>query len=106
MSELGVGIVGAGFMGRAHARAARLAGARVVGVAASSPERAKEAASGLGADRAFPSAEALVTDPDVDVVHLCVPNDLHAPLATTAIAHGKHVVCEKPLTLDGASADE
>ena len=39
-----------------------------------------------GADRAFPSAEALVTDPDVDVVHLCVPNDLHAPLATTAFA--------------------
>jgi len=104
--DLNVAIVGVGFMGSAHARAARLAGARVVGVAASSDGRAKDAAIRLGADRAFPSAEALVTDPDVDVVHLCVPNALHAPLASKALAHGKHVVCEKPLTLDGASADE
>ena len=105
-SELGVAIAGVGFMGSAHARAARLAGARLVGVAASSPERAKDAATRLGADRAFPSADALVTDPDVDVVHLCVPNDLHAPLATMAFERGKHVICEKPLTLDGESADE
>jgi predicted dehydrogenase len=104
-SELGAGIVGAGFMGTAHARAARLAGARLVGVAVSTPDRAKEAAARLGADRAFPSPEVLVTDPEVDVVHLCVPNQLHAPLATIALAHGKHVVCEKPLTLDGGSAD-
>ena len=48
----------------------------------------------------------MVTDPDVDVVHLCVPNHLHAPLATMAFEHGKHVICEKPLTLDGESADE
>jgi predicted dehydrogenase len=104
-AELGAGIVGAGFMGTAHARAARLAGARLVGVAASTPDRGKEAAARLGADRAFASAQALVTDPEVDVVHLCAPNDLHAPLARTALEHGKHVVCEKPLTLDGASSD-
>ena len=105
-SELGAGIVGVGFIGTAHARAARLAGARLVGVAASTPDRAKEAATRLAADRAFASAEALVSDPEVDVVHLCVPNDLHAPLATMALAQGKHVLCEKPLTLDGVSADE
>src|SRR4029077_10534191 len=104
-SELGVAIVGAGFMGSAHARAACLAGARLIGLAASSPERAKDSAARLGVDRAFPSAEALITDPDVGVVHLCVPNDLRAPLGTTVIAFGKHVVCEKPLALDGASAD-
>jgi predicted dehydrogenase len=105
-SELGVAIVGAGFMGSAHARAARLAGARLVGVAASTPERAKEAATRFGADRAFPSADALVTDADVEVVHLCVPNDLHAALAKAAFAHGKHVICEKPLALDAATADD
>src|SRR5690349_14427292 len=104
-SELGAGIVGAGFIGTAHARAARRAGGRIVGVAASTPDRGKEAAARLGADRAVSSAKLLVVDPEIDVVHLCVPNDLHAPLATTALAHGKHVICEKPLTLDGASAD-
>src|SRR4029077_9114540 len=98
-AELRVAIAGVGFMGSAHARAARLAGGRLVGVAASSPERAKDAAARLGADRAFPSAEGLVADPDVDVVPLCVPNDLHAPLASLSFAHGKHVVCEKPLAL-------
>ena len=104
-SELGVGIVGAGFIGTAHARGARLAGARIVGVATSTPDGGKEAAARLGADRSFPTADALVADPDIDVVHLCVPNELHAPLATAALAHGKHVICEKPLTLDRASAD-
>jgi len=92
-------------MGAAHARSARLAGARLVGVAASSPDRAKQAASRLGADRGFASVEALVEDPEVDVVHLCVPNHLHLPLATTALALGKHVICEKPLALDARSAD-
>jgi predicted dehydrogenase len=104
-SELGVGVVGIGFSGAAHARAVRLAGARLFGVAASTPQRAKEAASRLNADRAFPSAAALIEDQDVDVVHLCVPNDQHAPLAEMALAAGKHVVCEKPLALDPASAE-
>src|SRR5439155_5225521 len=104
-SDLGAAVVGVGFIGTAHARAALLAGARLVGVAASTPQRAKEAATRLGADRGFPSAEALIEDADVDVVHLCVPNDLHAPLATAALAAGKHVICEKPLTTETASAD-
>jgi predicted dehydrogenase len=105
-SELGAAIVGIGFIGSAHARAARLAGARIVGVAASTQERAKEAAARLGADRGYANAEALIEAPEVDVVHLCVPNHLHAPLALQALAAGKHVVCEKPLTLDPASAQE
>jgi predicted dehydrogenase len=104
-SELRAGVAGVGFMGAAHARSGRLAGARLVGVAASTPERAKQAAAQLGADRGFATAQALVEDPDIDVVHLCVPNDLHLALATTALAHGKHVICEKPLALDTRSAD-
>jgi predicted dehydrogenase len=105
MSELRVAIAGVGFMGTAHARAVRSAGARLVGVAASTANRAKDAAARLGADRGFPSAAALVLADDVDVVHLCVPNNLHHELATAALENGKHVVCEKPLTLDLPSAD-
>jgi predicted dehydrogenase len=99
-----VAIAGTGFIGRVHARSARLAGAQLVGVAASSRESARAAATELGADRAFDSAEDLVRDAEVDVVHICTPNHLHVPLAEAALAAGKHVVCEKPLALDGSGA--
>jgi predicted dehydrogenase len=101
---LRVAIAGTGFIGAVHARSARLAGARLVGVAASTPESARRAASSLGAGRAFRSAEELVEADDVDVVHICTPNHLHQPLAELALAAGKHVICEKPLALDAAGA--
>jgi predicted dehydrogenase len=99
-TELRAAIAGTGFIGAVHARSARLAGGRVVGVTASTPERSERAAEQLGADRAFPTAEALVAADDVDVVHICTPNHLHLPLAEAALAAGKHVICEKPLATD------
>jgi predicted dehydrogenase len=98
-------VAGTGFIGSVHARSSRLAGARLVGVAASSPERATLAAATLGAERAFATAEELVQSPDVDVVHICTPNHLHLPLAEAALAAGKHVICEKPLALDEEGAE-
>src|SRR3954466_3379298 len=103
-SGIRVAIAGTGFIGGVHARSARLAGARLVGVAASSPESAGRAVQALGAERAFASAEELVEAPDVDVLHICTPNHLHVPLAEAAIAAGKHVICEKPLALSGDDA--
>jgi predicted dehydrogenase len=100
------GIVGAGFIGRVHARSVRLAGARVVGVAASSAASAGRAAGEIGAERAFASADELVASDEVDVVHVCAPNHLHLHLARAALAAGKHVVCEKPVALDSAGAAE
>jgi predicted dehydrogenase len=102
--QLRVAIAGTGFIGAVHARSARLAGARLVGVAASTPERAAQAASELHAERAFASAEELVGAEGVDVVHICTPNHLHLPLAEAALAAGKHVICEKPLALDADGA--
>src|SRR3954464_12305508 len=103
-SELRAGIAGAGFIGAVHARSARLAGARIAAVAASTPDSARNAADAFGAERAAASAEELVQAPDIDVVHICTPNHLHLELAEAALAAGKHVVCEKPLALDGAGA--
>ena len=101
-----IGLVGTGFIGRVHTRAARLAGASVAAVSASTPERSQLAAEALRAERAVASADELVTAADIDVVHICAPNDLHLPLALRAIAAGKHVICEKPLALDVAGAIE
>jgi predicted dehydrogenase len=97
-------IAGAGFIGAVHARSARLAGARVVGVAASSAESAKSAAARIGAEQAFASAEALAESDEIDVLHICTPNHLHVSLARAALDAGKHVICEKPLALDVAGA--
>jgi predicted dehydrogenase len=76
-----------------------------VGVSASSPERAREAAARLRVERAYDTPEELVAEEGVDVVHVCTPNHLHAPLADAALAAGKHVVCEKPLATTAAEAE-
>jgi predicted dehydrogenase len=99
------GIVGAGFMGEVHAHAVRAAAGVVARVAASSPERAAAAATRLGAEAAADSAEALVAADDVDVVHVCTPNALHAAMTELAIAASKPVVCEKPLATSVEDAE-
>jgi predicted dehydrogenase len=102
--QLRVGIAGTGFIGGVHARAVRVSNARLVGVASTSLESAGSAAAAFGAERAYASADELIADPSIDVVHICTPNHLHVPLAEAALAAGKHVVCEKPLALDAAGA--
>jgi predicted dehydrogenase len=104
MAELRAAVAGVGFIGAIHARSAKLAGARLVGVAASTAARAAAAADELGAEWPFDSAEELVASEEVDVVHICTPNHLHLPLAEAALAAGKHVICEKPLATDAAGA--
>ncbi|AYY15607.1 gfo/Idh/MocA family oxidoreductase [Actinobacteria bacterium YIM 96077] len=97
-------IVGTGFMGRVHARAVHVAGGRVAGVVGSNVERAKDSLADMYADQVFGSLEEALDSRDVDVVHVCTPNHLHEPVALAAVAAGKHVVCEKPLSTSAASA--
>ncbi|MBB5864137.1 Gfo/Idh/MocA family oxidoreductase [Xanthomonas sp. 3058] len=106
MSKLGIAIVGAGMIGAVHRRAALLAGAEVRGVAASSPQRAREVAQSWNVPRAYRDIEDVVADPQVQVVHVCTPNHLHRAMAQAALQAGKHVICEKPLatTLQDAQA--
>ena len=94
---LRAGFVGGGFMATVHSRAARAARAELAGGASSSAVRARDAADRLGLDTAFDSVEALIGDPDIDVVHVCTPNATHAEIAIAALEAGKHVICEKPL---------
>ena len=96
-----VGMVGAGFVARLHAEAYRqVHGVEVelAWVTAARPERAAAFAAEFGARRTAADARTIFADPAVDVVDLCVPNHLHAPLAVEAARAGKHVIVEKPLT--------
>ena len=112
--DIGIGLIGSGFMGRAHALAFRAVGGvfalprkPVLALLADQPEqRARDAATALGFARATGDWRALVVDSKVDLVCIATPNALHAPMAMAAIAAGKHVYCEKPLatTLDDAIA--
>lgn len=99
------GLIGAGFIGGVHAHAIRSAGGILTLVADSTPEHAVQAARRLGAVGAADSAMALIASDDVDVVHICTPNATHVDLAERAIAHGKAVVCEKPLATSVGDAE-
>lgn len=98
-----VAILGAGMIGEVHRRAAVLAGADIVGVMASSPARSAEVAEQWGVAQAYASLDEVVAS-DVEVVHVCTPNDSHVPYAVALMEAGIHVLCEKPLGISLADA--
>lgn len=77
---------------------------RVVAVGSRTPERAQEFADRFGIDRAHGSYEALVADPEVDVVYVASPHSHHAEQALLAIDAGKHVLVEKSFARNAAEA--
>jgi predicted dehydrogenase len=106
-TRIGMGLVGAGFVGPLHVDAVRRLGfVDVVAVAGSSEDAARAAARRLGLQRSYAHYEALLDDPRVHVVHVATPNHLHYPVTAAAIARGKHVVSEKPLALNAGEAQE
>ena len=105
MKRIGMGLVGAGFVGPHHVDAVRRLGfVDVVAVAGSSEESGQAKAEALGARRGYGSYQALLDDPDVQVVHNATPNHLHYEVTSAALAKGKHVVSDKPLALSAAQA--
>jgi predicted dehydrogenase len=100
-----MGLVGPGFVGAHHIDAVRRLGyVDVVAISASSDASARRKADALGVAKAYGSFEALVADPDVDVVHNTTPNYLHVPVILAALARGKHVISDKPLAMTAADA--
>jgi len=98
--QLNAAIVGLGFVGRAHLDALRRLGIAVQGILGSTPERSQAACESMHLPRAYQSLEELAADASVQVVHLCTPNHLHFQEASQLLRAGKHVLCEKPLSLD------
>ena len=113
MQAVRIGLVGAGFMGKIHSiayrNAAMLFGHEVpavdpVVVTDFDPALAERAVSDWGWSRSVRDWHEVTSSNDVDVVDICTPNDTHVDIALDALARGKHVLCEKPLALDGDGA--
>ncbi|MCI2394947.1 Gfo/Idh/MocA family oxidoreductase [Aliiroseovarius sediminis] len=111
MTQIGIGILGGGYMGKAHAVAMSAVGAvfdtklrpRLEMVCASTPDSAEKYRAAYGFQRATDDWQALVTDPKVEAIMIATPQDTHRAVAEAAFALGKPVFCEKPL---GASLDD
>jgi len=106
LHKLNAAIVGAGFMGPAHAEALRRLGVNVIGILGSSEAKSRQAAEALGLVRAYPSFDELLSDPSVNVVHVTTPNRFHFAQASAALKAGKHVLCEKPLAMNSRESAE
>jgi predicted dehydrogenase len=104
--EIKAAVVGTGFIGVVHVEALRRLGVEVTGIVGSSPERAAEKARTAGLPAPYPSFEAMLSDPAVEVVHLTTPNHLHFEQVRAVLGAGKHVVCEKPLAMNSEETAE
>ncbi len=105
MKNIGIGIIGGGYMGKAHAVAMSAVGAafgttlrpKLEMVAATSEESAARYRDQFGFARSTGDWRKLVTDPKVEAIVIATPPDTHLAMVQMAFENGKHVMCEKPL---------
>jgi predicted dehydrogenase len=113
MKKLNVGLIGAGFMGKAHSLA-YMAMPMFFWPAPAIPVRktivdvsdsiAAEAAQRFGFEKSTSDWRSVVEDPEIDIIDIATPNHLHAEIAIAAAAAGKHIISEKPLARNGEEA--
>jgi predicted dehydrogenase len=110
-----VGILGFGFIGKVHAYGYLNLPlfydpvplqARLTHVVASRAETAEKARQTIAADVAATDYRAVTENPTIDIVHVCTPNHLHRDALLSAIAHQKHIYCDKPLVANMSEAEE
>lgn len=90
-------VVGTGFGCRIHVPALRAAGFEVVGLVGTDPERTKQRAAANGVPQVFTDLDQAIRKTGAVAVTIATPPHTHAALTLTAIAHGCHVICEKPM---------
>lgn len=104
MRPVGVGMLGSGFIGEFHTLGLRyVPGARVVANYGAGAER-REAFAARWGSRPYPTIDEVCADPEVDLVVVSLPNQLHREAVLAAAAHGKGVACTKPLGRNAAEA--
>jgi predicted dehydrogenase len=103
---LRVGVVGLGFAGETHVKSyLQLPNVEVVALAGLEEDKLARLGAAYQIPHLYPEYQALLARDDLDVVSVCVPNYLHAPVAVAALERGKHVLCEKPLARSAVEAE-
>ena len=113
MKKINVGLIGAGFMSKAHSIA--YSGMPIffhpapampvkVTLVDSNPQAAEAGRERFGFQKWATDWHDIVDDPDIQVVDICTPNNAHAEIAIAAARAGKHILCEKPLALTSEQA--
>jgi predicted dehydrogenase len=107
MAPIRVAIVGCGRISDLHILGYRdRDDARVVAVCDTNRRRARAKAQAWGVERVYTDYQQVLEDPEIDLVELLVPHDLHAPMTVAACRAGKHVSVQKPMALNAAEADQ
>lgn len=107
MKKYKAGIMGTGFIGKQHIEAInRIPGVSVKAIADINQQAGRAAQEELGIQDFYSDYRELLKDPEIDVIHNCTPTYMHAPVNRECILAGKHIYCEKPLTLKASQAEE
>lgn len=100
------GLIGTSAIAKTMAAALRAVNGRIYGVASGRRENAEAFAKACGVSRAFTGADELLADPAVDIVYIATPHSLHYDLLCKAVEHGKHVLCEKSITVNDRQLED
>ncbi|NLL76831.1 MAG: Gfo/Idh/MocA family oxidoreductase [Clostridiales bacterium] len=107
MKTLKVAVIGTGFIGKQHIEAIRrIPGTEIVAVIDNNEKMARSVAEQFFISRYYKDYKELLANTDVDVIHNCTPSAMHYPISKEVIKSGKHVYCEKPLTLNSTESEE
>ena len=104
--ELRWAVIGCGVIANQMAQSLALAGRKLAGVANRTPSKAQAFAEQYGVEKVYETVEDLYADPDIDAVYITTPHNTHITYLRAALAAGKHVLCEKAITLNSAELDE
>jgi predicted dehydrogenase len=105
--RLRTAVIGTGFMGRVHLEALRrVEFVDVAAIAGRELASAKRLGAGFGVETVVEDYRRLLDDATIDAVHICTPNASHYQMAKDALLAGKHVLCEKPLSVSVEEASE
>ena len=105
MRKVKAGIIGAGFIGPVHIESLRRLGfVEVAGIATVSKDETKKAKELLSIPKGYDDYQQLIDDKEIEVVQIATPNYVHFPQAKAALEAGKHVICDKPLSMDSKEA--
>ena len=101
-----VGVIGTGAIARAHVLGYQAAGVEIGALCDVDPRTLAERQASWNVAAGYTDVSELLADPEIGAVSICTPNASHHPITLAAAAAGKHVLCEKPVSLDLAQAQE